>query len=403
MHPSQHKVKKRVCPGCLTSKEFPVRDTTCSNACARELKRRERAEAEQSALSPVQEHALKIEVRELRRRLNEALSKEVHNARYQDFIAEAATRPVVPPDWISAPSVVKPHTVMPSISFSDWHLDERVFPEQIQGLNGYGREVAEQRLKNYFQNVIDVSFDFLSGFRYPGIVWPWLGDIFSGNIHEELRNTNADVILSSLLYWTGPLVAGARKLAEAFGSVYIPVVVGNHGRNSIKPIHKMRVRDNFDLLFAQIVARELAGDKRITFAISESPDATYSAYNTTYHITHGDQARGGSGIAGSWSPLMLLAVRKLKRIRFDYLVCGHWHRLGTFLKIRANGSGVGYNEYAFNNNFDWEPPQQDFLLTDPQRGIVLDAPIHVMSRDEPWSTIKPAREPFRVLANRRKK
>ena len=42
---------------------------------------------------------------------------------------------------------------------------------------------------------------------------PWLGDNFSGNIHEELRNTNADVMLSSLLHWIGPVVAGLRLQA----------------------------------------------------------------------------------------------------------------------------------------------------------------------------------------------
>jgi len=271
-------------------------------------------------------------VRELRKQLNGALGRQVFNQRYQDFVADVAAHPVIVPPWVTTPPSRKQHVVVPTAAFSDWHFDERVFPEQIQNANGYGREIAGRRLRNYFQNVIDVSHKFLAGFRYPGIVWPWLGDLFSSNIHEELRNTNADVMLSSLLHWAGPMAAGARQLADAFGRVYISVVVGNHGRNTMKPIHKMRVRDNFDLLFAQIVARELAGDKRITFAISEAPDLTYSVFNTTYQITHGDQARGGSGIAAQWSPLMLLAVRKLKRVRFDYLVCGHWHRLGSFLK-----------------------------------------------------------------------
>lgn len=403
-----HRDAVRVCPGCKKKKSFPARNKTCSYTCGYKYREEQRGKGERKKepvdhATAVQEHALKMECRELRARLNEALSKQVLNQRYQDFVADVASRPITVPEWVTTPATGEKHVVIPTISFSDWHFDEQVFPAQIQNANGYNREIAERRLKNYFNNTVAVSFQFLSGFRYPGIIWPWLGDIFSGNIHEELRNTNADVMLSSLLHWTGPIVAGARQLADAFGKVYIPVVVGNHGRNSIKPIHKMRVRDNFDWLFAQVVARELADDKRITFAISEAPDMTYSAYNTTYHITHGDQARGGTGIAAQWSPLMLLAVRKLKRVRFDYLVCGHWHRLGSFLKIRANGSGVGYNEYAFNNNFDWEPPQQDFWLTDPQRGIVCDFPIHVMSKDEPWVAQKPEGEPFRVLANQRRK
>ena len=93
---------------------------------------------------------------------------------------------------------------------------------------------------------------------------------------------------------------------------------------------------------------------------------------------------------------MIMVARKAKRTQFDYLICGHWHRLSQFMKVRVNGSGVGYNEYAFHGNFDWEPPQQDLWLTDPQHGIVADFPVHVMAKDEPWVAKRPAGEPFKV-------
>jgi len=399
MHSSRHKTEKRECPICRKTKTFPVRNETCSETCGRMAKSIRAAAGGKDAaveLDPVAEHRLKLENRELRAQLTEALNRQVFDSRYQEFVAAVARRPVTVPDWMRWPVSKNRHEVMPTVDFSDWHLDENVNPEQIQNLNGYSRAIAEKRLRNYYQNVTDVCFKYLGGFRYSGLVNPWLGDIFSGNIHEELRNTNADVMLSSLLYWVGPVVAGLKMQAEAFGRVFVPVVVGNHGRNTLKPIHKNRVRDNFDWLFAQIVARELAGDERITFAISEAADFRYTVFNTTYLATHGDQARGGSGIAAQLSPLMIMVARKAKRTRFDYLICGHWHRLSQFMKVRVNGSGVGYNEYAFHGNFDWEPPQQDLWLTDPHRGIVCDFPVHVMSKDEPWVTEIPAGEPFVV-------
>ena len=389
-HASQHKEVKRKCPGCGKEKTFPARNDACSAVCARIVA---------SAPSAAKQHALKLEIRELKRQLRDALDDRVFDQRYQEFIGEAASRPVSVPDWVTVPASKERHMVIPTASFSDWHLDEIVKPEAVQNLNGYDRQIAERRLRNYFQNGIDILTKYLGGFRYPGIVMPWMGDLFSGNIHEELRNTNADVILSSLLHWRGPMIAGLKQWADVFGRVYVPVVVGNHGRNTIKPIHKNRVRDNFDWLFARMVESEIADDKRITFAISESPEFTYSAFGTTYHILHGDQAKGGTGIAAQWSPLMLLAARRLKRRRFDYLVCGHWHTLGQFQRIRANGSGIGPSEYAFNGSFDLQPPLQDLWLTDPTHGIVCDFPIHVMSKDEPWAPrVSQAVEPFKVVA-----
>jgi len=344
----------------------------------------------------IEEHGIRSENKNLRKQVNQLLDRHVSDSRYESFIGEVCARKSDPPEWIRQEPKRGKYEVMPTVSFSDWHFDEVVDPKQIQGSNGYNREIAEKRLQNYFRNISDICHRFLAGFEYPGIIMPWLGDNFSGNIHEELKQTNADVMMSSLLYWVGPMVTGLKSLADAFGRVYVPVVVGNHSRNTMKPVNKMRVRDNFDWLWAQIVARELSGDKRISFHISESADYTYRCFNTVYHITHGDQARGGTGIAAQWSPLMLMAVRKLKRVRFDYLVCGHWHRLGQFLKIRANGSGIGYGEYAFHCNFDWEPPQQDLWLTDPHHGIICDFPVHVMSRDEPWNKRSPEKGiPFR--------
>jgi hypothetical protein len=393
---SQHKESKRKCPGCGKDKVYPDRQECCSTLCAREKGKRDKAQN-----ASIEARELRQQIRELRAQLDAALAQQVFNKRYEDFVAGTLSQDVVIPEWVSRPASSEKHLVMPTASFSDWHLDEVVAPEAVQCLNGYDRRIAENRLRNYFQNGVDIAFDFLKGFRYPGIVMPWLGDTFSGNIHEELRNTNADVMLSSLLHWVGPIAAGLRMWAEAFGHVWIPVVPGNHGRNTVRPIHKNRVRDNFDWLFAQIVSRELAGDRRIQFAISESPEFTYETFGTRYHILHGDQAKGGTGIAAQWSPLMLLCARRMKRHQFDYMVCGHWHTLGQFLRIRANGSGIGISEYSFNGPYELQPPLQDFWLTDPRHGIVCDFPVHVASKDEPWMRDKPAvgkPEPFRKVA-----
>jgi hypothetical protein len=389
------KLVTRTCPGCKLEKTYPERNKTCSFVCGRKVEAEQRRNQN---VTPIDSHRQKVEEKELRAQLKSALDKQVFDARYQEFIGAASARPIVIPDWVLRAPGKDKHEVMPTAAFSDWHLDEVVAPDQIQGLNAYNRDIAQKRLRNYFENIPAICHKFLGGFRYPGVVIPWLGDIFSGNIHEELRATNADVLLSSLLHWVGPVAAGLKMQAEAFGHVYVPVVVGNHGRNTLKPIHKNRVRDNFDWLFAQIVARELAGDKRIEFAISGAADFRYSVYGTTYLATHGDQARGGSGIAAQLSPLMIMVARKAKRIQFDYLICGHWHRLSQFMKVRVNGSGVGYNEYAFHGNFEWEPPQQDLWLTDPKRGIVCDFPVHVASRDEPWGPRKDSAVSFAVAA-----
>src|SRR5207253_7448208 len=108
---------------------------------------------------------------------------------------------------------------------------------------------------------------------------------------------------------------------------------GNHGRNPLnkRSPAKGRARDNFDTLMGWLLARDFAGDARVEFNVSESADTARQVYGTTFLLTHGDQARGGSGIAGALSPLMLLSHRKGKRQSavgqpYDVMVCGHWHQ-----------------------------------------------------------------------------
>jgi hypothetical protein len=185
------------------------------------------------------------------------------------------------------------------------------------------------------------------------------------------------------------MAAGIKLLADEFGKVFIPAVVGNHGRLDRKPVAKFRAQDNFDYFFYRMLAIMLEGDKRITFAISESADQPYTVFNTRYLLSHGDQFRGGGGIAGLLSPLMIGDHKKRKRQEaikqgYDYLVLGHWHQRAAFKGVIVNGSLKGYDEYAFISNFDYEEPQQSFWVTDPEHGITISAPIHVKDKSEQY-------------------
>ncbi len=270
---------------------------------------------------------------------------------------------------------------------SDLHLDEVVDPKQVGGVNAYNRGIAEKRLRKFFDSTLQLTFDHMKGIKIEGLVLPLGGDIFSGNIHEELRLTNEATMFQSMLYWSEKLAAGIQMVASEFKSVHIPCVVGNHGRTSHKPVAKNRPQDNFDWFLYHLLARFLKDVPNITWSISESADEMFRIYDTTFLLTHGDQFRGGGGISGLLSPLMIGSHRKSKRqqaIRrpYDWMVMGHWHQYSMFKGIIVNGSLKGYDEYAFISNFDFEPPRQAYWLTQPRHGITISGPLHVISNDE---------------------
>src|SRR3990167_3931608 len=117
----------------------------------------------------------------------------------------------------------------------------------------------------------------------------------------------------------------------------------------------------------------------------------FEIFHTKFLLTHGDQFRGGSGIAGAIHPWLLGNARKLKtytgmRQSYDWLVQGHWHQLTLGVSgIITNGALKGLDEYAYVSNFPYEPPLQALWLVQPNVGITGRWPIHVLGDDEDYS------------------
>lgn len=335
-------------------------------------------------LAPIVEHRLKRENREIREELRAALSSHVLDQGYQAFVAEVARHKAAPPAWSVSPKTHKAQQAIPLFHLSDAHFDEVVDPAQVGWLNCYNRRIAGGRLRRFFEKSILLCDDYLKGVDYPGAVLAVSGDMFSGSIHEELKETNEAGLCESLRYWIDPMYAGIQMLAERFHKLRVTWVVGNHPRMDKKPRSKGGVTDNFDHLLGGLLARDFgrAGDKRVTFEVSDSFDHQFNIYRTRFLQTHGDQFRGGSGIAAALSPWFIGDARKRERSQaantpYDVLIMGHWHWRCCLPTIKGNGNLKGIDEYAYRGNFKYQEPMQSLMLVTPEHGITIEAPIFV--------------------------
>lgn len=299
------------------------------------------------------------------------------------------------PKWAKR-KVRKKHRATALAMLSDTHFDEVVKPEEMQGFNKYNRTIAEMRLRNTFEGILTLSDDLLSGFSWDGVTLLLGGDMVSGNIHDELRESNEAPPTATVDYWVDPMAAGIEMLAESFGKVHIVGVVGNHGRNTRKPRMKGRVEDNFDWMMYRVLYRHFHQDDRITFNIPLSPDAYFEIYGHRHLLTHGDQAKGGSGISGLLTPISLLEHRKRKRDQAaaelfksfttaSHMWLGHWHQYLKGATWTVNGSLKGIDEHAFQGNFGFEVPAQAFAVITPKHNVTMQAPIYSQDIDvEGW-------------------
>lgn len=296
---------------------------------------------------------------------------------------------ISPPSWL-APAKPKRSAATLVVMLSDTHFDEVVNLQEMEGLNCYNREIAVMRLEKWAQNVVKLSRHYLSGVTYDGVVMILGGDIFTGDIHEELALTNEDTMIGSLLFWSEQVAAAIQLLTDEFKKCYVVSVVGNHGRTTRKPRMKQRVKTNFDYLLAKMVERHFRSDKRVSFDIPESADALIKIYDHGHLITHGDQVSGGGGIGGIYPPIMRMRARKQARYlatgkSFQTLWLGHWHQYISTPSMIVNGSLKGFDEYAMLMGFGHEQPQQALAIVTPERNITIQAPVFCLDRKkEGW-------------------
>ena len=344
---------------------------------------------EPEELTVKEEHRLKVENRLLKRRLQDLLDASVREDDMRNLFLSCAELDLNPPAWLEPPKRGGPERTIATALLSDCHFDEVVNPAEFNWRNGYNRAIAEQRLRNFFDGVLSLSGEVINGVKMEQMVLAMAGDMLSGNIHEELRQTNEVPILDSVLHWSEQLAAGIERLLGTFSEVYVPCVVGNHGRIDKKPRHKLRVKENYDWLLYHVVAKHFRGIEEVVFAIPESTDHSWPVYRTNYLMTHGDQFRGGSGIAGILTPVFIGDQRKTRRqvaldLPYDHMLIGHFHQLRDFGPVLLNGSLKGYDEFAFIRNFFFELPRQMYWLTDAEHGKTVKADIHVIDEGEYW-------------------
>ena len=264
---------------------------------------------------------------------------------------------------------------------SDLHLDEVVNPAEINGVNAYGREIAEARLEAVVEGTIKLLGNYVAGVELDGIVVAMLGDVLTGVIHDELARTNEAPVMASVAHWVPLLASALKRLADVLGSVHVPCVDGNHDRYYAKIPAKQRAESSVAWVVYNWLASLVADDPRITFSITPAAEQIVEVYGTRFLLTHGDAFRSAGGIGGIYPSMLKFLLRKHAQFEavaqpWDVALMGHWHQLLFGPDFMVNGSLKGYDEYAAKNGFGFERPRQALALVTPERGVTLQMPVY---------------------------
>jgi hypothetical protein len=312
------------------------------------------AEAQKSHSLRRENDRLKTEVKQLNDQLTRALGR-------LDILEGVDRLNPEPPRWLM-PKRPGPADTLVLAILSDTHFDEVVRPEDVAGVNAYDRRIATKRLKSWATQLAAMPETGPSA-KVNGLVLMLGGDFTCGLIDGLHLVDSDDTLLGTLLYWSEQLAAAITLLADAYGRVHLPVVIGNHGRMTAKKRTHLAARDNSDWHLCHLVRRLLADDRRLTWQIDEASDADFMVFDQRHVLTHGDQTSGGSGIGGIFPPIQRMVARKSQRQAalgrpFQHLWLGHFHQALWGPNWGVNGSLKGADGFSMANNWLTGRPEQ---------------------------------------------
>lgn len=305
-------------------------------------------------------------------------------------IFQLASHTPEPPEWLSGRGIKHGERGGPVLIMSDIHYGEVINPDEVGGVNEYNHKIAAVRIKRLIDTTIDLCTNHMgrANVAYPGMVLCMGGDMIGGDIHEELMATNDRTAHQGVNDLTDLLAGAIEKCATKFGRVFVPAVVGNHGRSTKKMRMKGRVFTNYDWTIYCNLERAFKKDRHIQFMIPNESDARFDVFGTRFLFTHGDSlgVKGGDGMIGILGPVArgrfkVGASEAAIGRDFDYLLMCHLHQLLWLQNVIVNGAVKGYDEYArLALRAPYSPPAQALFFVHPEHGITARWPVFLEPR-----------------------
>ena len=271
---------------------------------------------------------------------------------------------------------------------SDTHIGEFVDIDQMNGLNSYDFDIFNNRLYGWANQVVSLVELRRNAVPIPELVVPMLGDMISGDIHEELSHTNLANCMMQMIRGANLIAQALLYMAPHFQIVRVPCVVGNHGRMTRKPPMKDKFMD-WDYLMYQWIAALCKNQNNIEFHIPKSFLTVFPVCNRNVLAMHGDAVSGAGSLASVTKVITnLRSVLHFKKglenevgdipetiaADFDSVMIGHFHRVDE-LDIGTGTAHIcgcmkGADEFAMTRLQAVTKPQQIVTYWHPKYGYI---------------------------------
>ena len=271
----------------------------------------------------------------------------------------------------------KPQTMVAPLT--DTHVGDRVVFDQTTGINAYDLDIFNKRLYGWVEQLILLAEYRRNIADVDELVIPMLGDMVSGDIHEELARTNIGNCMEQMMNGAFLIGQAVTKLSRNFKKVRVVAVVGNHGRMTRKIPAKDKYMD-WDHMMYQWVAAFCAEQKNVEFHIPKNFSTIFNVAGRNVLIMHGDSISGG-GSSASFTRMvgMMRGLQQQNKEtedvqHFDDVMIGHFHRIDEYDigtgSLYVCGTMKGSDEFTTNRLHVSSPPKHMVTYWHPDHGNV---------------------------------
>ena len=246
---------------------------------------------------------------------------------------------------------------------------------EIEGFGEFSPEISERRQLGYARDVVEWVELHRHSYEIPELVELVTGDMISGDIHDDLRVTNA---------WPSPvqaIKAGellARQVeitAPHFERVTVHFVVSdNHSRMTLKPQAKEAGMNSLNYVVGWYAKALLSEHENVEFNIYPKHEQVVHVLGRQYLICHGHDVRGWMGMpwygierkVGRESVARMQQIMedlsRASEIGFHRYVFGHWHTPVDLPLYMASGSVSGTDANDHQQGRHAKPSQSAWLV-----------------------------------------
>lgn len=269
----------------------------------------------------------------------------------------------------------KKHEVVAFAILSDTHIEENVKPESVDGANEYNLKIAKARMEAFFRNTVKLVIKEQQDAIINTLVLAILGDLISGNIHDELMESCEVPPIEAAILAQNFVTSGIEHiLANTKLNLVVPCCVGNHSRITTQVHVSTEQGNSLEWMVYCNLASHFKGNKRVQFVLSKSYFTWVKVFDYDIRFHHGHAMKYGGGI-GSITIPVLKAIARYDVAKKAYLdVFGHFHNPMDGGKFISNGCMIGDTPYGKRLGFTGRP-QQQFFLIDKDYGKTIVAPV----------------------------